>query len=95
MGYGIWDMGYGIWDMGYGIWDMGYGIWDMGYGIWDMAFKFTLITTSLSRCFLYLKRVNFRFSCYPEQSEGSRYCPSVPGIILYTRFANGCQTFFK
>ena len=45
-------MGYGIWDMGYGIWDMGYGIWDMGYGIWDMAFKFTLITTSLSKFFI-------------------------------------------
>ena len=73
-------MGYGIWDMGYGIWDMGYGIWDMGYGIWDMAFKFTLITTSLSRCFSYLKRVYFRFSYYPEQSEGSHYCLSVPGI---------------
>ena len=36
---------------------MGYGIWDMGYGIWDMTFKFTLITTSLSRCFLYLKKL--------------------------------------
>ena len=43
--------------MGYGIWDMGYGIWDMGYGIWDMTFKLTLITTSLSRCFLYLKKL--------------------------------------
>ena len=77
---------------------MGYGIWDMGYGIWDMAFKFTLITTSLLRCFLYLKRVNFRLSCHPDdlpkqlyrkrQCEGSHDCSSVPGIKYYNRSAN-------
>ena len=73
-------MGYGIWDMGYGIWDMGYGIWDMGYGIWDMTFKFTLITTSLSRCFLYLKKLISDFHVILmvlPQSEGSHDCPSV------------------
>ena len=46
----------------------------------NWVFEFTLIAT-LS--FLYLKRVNFRFSCHPEQYDGSHYCPSIPGIKYY------------
>ncbi len=59
------------------LWELGAGSWELGAGSWELALKFTLITTSLSRCFLYLKRVDFRFSCH--LGEGFLYYPSVFG----------------
>ena len=32
-------------------WELGTGNWELGTGNWELTFKFTLITTSLSRCF--------------------------------------------
>ena len=93
LGTYYWELGTGNWELGTGNRELGTGNWELGAGF--QVLDGTLIATLLAISFLYLKRVNFRLSCHPEQYEGSHYCPSVPGIILYTRFANVYQTFFK
>ena len=100
LGTYYWELGTGNWQLATGNWQLATGNWELGTGNWELGtgnrvLDGTLIATLLAISFLYLKRVNFRLSCHPEQYEGSHYCPSVPGIILYTRFANVYQTFFK
>ena len=100
LGTNYWELGTGNWELGTGNWELGTGNWELGTGNW--AFKLTLISTSLSK-FLYLKRVNFKLSCHPDdlpeqvyrkrQCEGSHYCSSVPGIKYYNRSANVSRFF--
>ena len=112
-----WELGTGNWELGTGnlllgtyYWELGTGNWELGTGNWELitgnwVFKLTLISTLLSRCFFYLKQVNFRFSCYPDdlpkqlyrkrQCQGSHYCSSVPGIKYYNRSANVSRFFLN
>ena len=79
---GNWKLETGNWKLETGNWKLETGNWKLETGNWKLE---TGCLSLLSypphyQDFLYLKRVNFRLSCHPEQSEGSHYCSSVPRI---------------
>ena len=109
LGTGNWELGTGNWELGTGNWELGTGNWELGTGNWELGtgnwFLSLLSYPPHYQDFLYLKRVNFRLSCHPDdlpkqlyrkrQCEGSHYCSSVPGIKYYNRSANDVKLFFN